>query len=319
MTIVHRIQVPIPYPVKWVNCYYIEDSIPTLIDTGLNLPECYETLIDGIRDSGGAASELRRVITTHGHMDHAGLAGKLCDLSGAEILIHAGDQTKLLNDKKTIESKIAAFDEILLKMGCPDKRRAEAVQPLSERFDTFMSHAPESVPLCGGEEIPFDDFNLRVIHTPGHSPGSMCLFNETNGDLYSGDSLIDELYIDPSSSMKALSAHFASLDMLVNLPVRRVHPGHGSSYANLKNRIKRIRQYHDRRTLKVKEILQNSENPQSPYTIASRLFGLESGIDLLWAVSSVRFHLERLESSGETVRISTGNSAYHYVPAAMDS
>ncbi|AFM24431.1 MBL fold metallo-hydrolase [Desulfomonile tiedjei] len=319
MTIIHIIQVPIPYPVKWVNCYYFEDSIPTLIDTGLNLPECYESLVEGIRNSGGAASGLRRVVATHGHMDHAGLAGKLRDLSGAEILVHADDQTKLLTDKETIESKIAAFDRILLETGCPEEKRAEALEPLSERFSTFMSHAAECVPLNGGESIQFDDFNLRVLHTPGHSPGSTCLLNEANGDLFSGDSLIDELYVDPSSSMEPLSTHLASLDMLVHLPVRRVYPGHGSSYANFKNRIKRIRQYHDRRTAKVKEILQNSEAPQSPYAIASRLFGVEQGIDLLWAVSSVRFHLERLESIGEAVRISAGNSAYNYVPAVANS
>jgi glyoxylase-like metal-dependent hydrolase (beta-lactamase superfamily II) len=83
MTRIHRIEVPIPFPLKTVSCYYILDSIPTLIDTGVNSAAGLDIIERKIRSVGGRLSDLKRIILTHGHTDHVGLAGKIASHSGA--------------------------------------------------------------------------------------------------------------------------------------------------------------------------------------------------------------------------------------------
>ena len=77
MTTVTRIEVPIPFPAQWVNSYYIHDSVPTLIDTGINTDEGLEAIRSVIEAAGGSLDQVRRIIGTHGHMDHIGLAGRI--------------------------------------------------------------------------------------------------------------------------------------------------------------------------------------------------------------------------------------------------
>ena len=91
MTKIKKIQIPIPFPVKWVNCYYIPGSVPTLIDTGVNANECLETIKSAIEAEGGKLSDVRRIIATHGHGDHVGLAGKIQKISGAEVFVNSLD------------------------------------------------------------------------------------------------------------------------------------------------------------------------------------------------------------------------------------
>ncbi|MBI5250605.1 MAG: MBL fold metallo-hydrolase [Desulfomonile tiedjei] len=300
MTNIHRIQVAIPYPVKWVNCYYIEDSLPTLIDTGLNLPDSFEVLAKGIGDAGGDISSVRRIIATHGHMDHSGLAGKIQEISGADFLVHASDQAKLSNDPDDLKTRMEAFHSFLSEAGVPDPSVKEVVSRLLEMFSSLIKPVSGFKPLYGGEVFGFDDFELHSIHTPGHSPGSICLHSEEKGILFSGDCILEEVIVDPMSDIRSLVEHQASLDMIAGLPVRKVLPGHGAAFSDHRRRIRRIRDRHKTRSDKILSILERSGNGKSriPFSIASELFSSMSGMDALYCVSSVVAHLELLEFNG---------------------
>jgi glyoxylase-like metal-dependent hydrolase (beta-lactamase superfamily II) len=311
MTAIHRIEVPIPYAVKWVNCYYIEDSAPTLIDTGMNNPESFDALATGIRSSGGDISLLRRIIATHGHSDHAGLARRISDMSGAEIFVHSWDRSKLSNGVH-LETRIRAFRKFLFEAGVPDSAVEHVVGSLSDMFTTLMCPVSEATMLNGGEAFEFDDFQLRVIHAPGHSPGSVCLFDEASGHLFSGDCILGEIIADPAWDMKSLVAHQASLDSIADLPVQKVLPGHGAAFSSHRRRIGRIQAHHERRSQKILSILKRSDDPkhETPFSIASELFPSMKGMDVLYCVSTVRAHLELLEARGEIECFPSGGNGH---------
>ncbi len=175
------------------------------------------------------------------------------------------------------------------------------VGSLADMFTTLMGPVSEATMLEGGEVFDFDDFHLRVIHAPGHSPGSVCLFDETNGDLFSGDCILGEIIADPTSNMKGLVEHQASLDSIADLPVQKVLPGHGAAFSSHRRRIGRIRAYHERRSQKILSIFKRSDDPSAErrFSIASELFPPMKGMDVLYCVSTVRAHLELLEVRGD--------------------
>jgi glyoxylase-like metal-dependent hydrolase (beta-lactamase superfamily II) len=102
---------------------------------------------------GRAPSEIARFVVTHGHPDHAGGAG------GAPILMHPADRERTLHlNAGTIARRLAV-------------RR---LPPTTDLVDGQV------LPVLGG---------LRIVHTPGHTPGSVCLYAERDGLLFSGDAL----------------------------------------------------------------------------------------------------------------------------------
>ena len=142
---------------------------------------------------------LKLIVSTHGHWDHIGDNAAVAAHTGAEIAVHPLDRARL-----------------------------EHPQPLFAPFEI-----PPSVPaveLAEGGVVRFGAISLRVLHTPGHTEGSICLLAEDEGILYSGDTLfaagwgrVDLPGGDPEAMVESI-ARLASLEDRVS-----VHPGHGKS------------------------------------------------------------------------------------------
>jgi glyoxylase-like metal-dependent hydrolase (beta-lactamase superfamily II) len=140
---------------------------------------------------------LKLIVSTHGHWDHIGDNAAVADHTGADIAVHPLDRDRLTNP-----------------------------QPLFAPFEI-----PPSVPavdLAEGGVIRFGELRLTVLHTPGHTEGSVCLLNRDGGTLFSGDTLfaggwgrVDLPGGDPDQMAESI-AHLAGLEDLL-----RVLPGHG--------------------------------------------------------------------------------------------
>jgi glyoxylase-like metal-dependent hydrolase (beta-lactamase superfamily II) len=175
-----------------------EDGI-TLVDAGYagSLPR----LVKGLIELGHSVDQVRRVICTHGHPDHAGGARALADL-GIEILMHPSDAKNLHIDLRTAIRR-------------PSRGRI---------FAAMTPPLPTFTPLTDGEVLSVLG-GLEVIHTPGHTPGSVCLYARESGLLFVGDALqrrfgrvsaASGLYSDDPAAARA------SLQRLVGLNVKSV-------------------------------------------------------------------------------------------------
>ena len=329
MTTIHRIEVPIPFPLKSVNCYFVEDSIPTLIDTGVLSKEGFRLLKEGVMRTGNRIEDIKRIILTHGHTDHSGLAGELSSLSGAQVYIHCWDVNKTRrSDDGYIEEVKENFSRYFKEAGLPREVAEMIVAAAEERYRRLVSPLPFHIPLKGGEVFRFDDFVMDVIHTPGHSAGSICLLIRERGILFSGDTLLPRITPNPISevlapegekSYKALEHFDRSLDRIGHLDVTLTYPGHGEPIRDHPRRVEELKSHHRSRKNLVLNILKNGchgpETGMTQYQIAKRLFVNKKEVEMFLCLSEVRAHLEILEGEGLVER-SMLQDSFVYLPTS---
>jgi glyoxylase-like metal-dependent hydrolase (beta-lactamase superfamily II) len=157
--------VPNVHAVKLLSCtaFLIAEERLTLIDAGL--PGSRRPLERYLKRIGRRLDELDRIICTHGHLDHIGGVRELA-ATGAEVLIHPDDLAGL---------GVTFRDAI----------RARSRGPL---LHYFTPHPGEAGPVVDGDVLPVLG-GLRVVHTPGHTPGSVCLWAPRQRILFTGDVL----------------------------------------------------------------------------------------------------------------------------------
>jgi glyoxylase-like metal-dependent hydrolase (beta-lactamase superfamily II) len=146
------------------------DQGPTLIDTGL--PGQFDTIAAALAEAGVKVADLKRIILTHQDIDHVGSLHDLVQASAAQVLAHAVE-TPYIDGS---EPPRFARPEVLAQR--PEMRAiAEGFQytPVDQQLQEGAR-----LDLAGG---------VRVIATPGHTPGHMCLYHERTRTLIAGDSL----------------------------------------------------------------------------------------------------------------------------------
>lgn len=144
--------------------------------------------------------KLTIIVNTHGHSDHTIEDKELRELTGAKIAIHELDAYRLATD-----------DEASSELG--------------------MDKAPiePDIQLVSGQIIPLGtNSSFEVIHTPGHTEGSICLYEKSAGVLFSGDTLFAQGYGRVDGNGADPDAMVKSLKLLLELPGEtEVFPGHG--------------------------------------------------------------------------------------------
>ncbi len=145
----------------------------TLIDTGL--PGSDKKILNYISDLGRSPSDLKRIIITHSDMDHVGGLYAIKKASGAHIYASAIESEAMSKGRPSRQIKPKNFFLKLL-MGIAGR---------------FMKPAPVSADeiLSEGQVLPFLG-GLRVLETPGHTPGHISLFSPSTGILFTGDSIV---------------------------------------------------------------------------------------------------------------------------------
>ena len=149
-----------------------DDGSVTLVDCGL--PHSSPRLVAGLAAMGKAPQDVTRIVLTHAHEDHAGGAAAAAKLTGAGVSVHEGDAIDLR------EGTTPPLDQSVW-LGRLASRRPQWITPV-EVAEVLTDG--QLLPVAGG---------LRVIHTPGHTPGHLALLHEPTRVLITGDSIFNVL------------------------------------------------------------------------------------------------------------------------------
>lgn len=251
-----------------------------IVDTGARGSE--RALERGLAE---AAPRAPRVLITHGHVDHWGLATTL----RPTVFAHPGCEMSL---------RFAADGppQSHLRPGWAD---AGGMQRAFAGFSKLIVGIPEIETVADGDR--FDDW--EVLWTPGHDPGHICLWRAADGVLLCGDLLLPRYTpnIQPGfDGSDALGEFLASLERIEQLPVKLVLPAHGEPYTDAAGRARELRDHHLRRLSQLVDAVACGVGDLPE--LSQRLFGSvsDSPPNRMLAAMETYAHLEHLRRQGRT-------------------
>jgi glyoxylase-like metal-dependent hydrolase (beta-lactamase superfamily II) len=224
----------------------------------------------------------RRLLITHAHVDHWGIATTLIE----PVLAHPG----------VLSSFAFLSDEGEGLYDTPEFRAA--MDSAFSGLTAMVAGIPKIEPLSDGDRIG----DWQVLHTPGHDPGHVCLFREHDGVLLCGDVLLPGYTpnIQPApDGSDALADFLASLERLGAMPIKLVLPSHGEPYTDAPARARELLAHHRARLDALRAAMRaGSASLRDLRNATFRLQDRGRGDRMLAAMETFA-HLEHLRRTGE--------------------
>lgn len=282
-----------------------------VVDTGLDIAETRDAWA---RVFAGDLTGIRvtRVIGTHFHPDHIGLAGRFCAEHDAPLFMTRAEW--LYARMLAADARDEVPDEILAfwrAAGWDEAQVAAARTGGWARFGRIVAPLPLGFRrLEDGQALTIGARDWRVVTGAGHSPEHACLLDEANGVLLAGDQVLPR--ISPNVSVTVSEPHadplgdwFASIEKLRSLPADLlVLPGHGEPFTGLHDRLDAMADEHRERLDALHALL---GEPRRAVDAFVTLFRRAVGADMLgMATGEALAHLRRLEREGRAVAATHG-------------
>jgi len=291
-------------PMRYINGYLLEDDDGlTLIDCGWKADDVLAALETGLELCGHSVRDVRRLLITHFHFDHYGLAGTLVAAGVPELGMHARDWAFLRARRE---------------------RRGES----DSIVNAWLGRNGFAVGPDDGEDSPYDRFDyveptrmvedgerigrLRALFTPGHSPGHLCFVDTISGRTFTGDHVLDP--VTPHVGMwhdsprDAIGEYVASLKTVGALETSGALPAHGEAFPDLARRVDELLAHEATREHDVLHAL--DDGPKTATEVAGALRWRRRGdrFDQLhpehqeFAVAETLAHLQHLLVAGKVTR-----------------
>ena len=321
---IYQLPLPIPdNPLGYINTYLVQGNKENLlIDTGWNCNNALDSLEKQLDEIGIGFKDISRVIITHIHPDHYGLAGRLKQCSDATIAMHYLEQD-LIHQYIDTDKYLLQLEHWLHINGMPYNEMLDHQAAILEMQAYIMPILPDFT-FRGGETISVGSFNFQILWTPGHAPGHICLYEAGKKILFTGDCILPiitpNISLDPQESGDhPLDDYIRSLTTLKQLEADLILPAHQHVFTGLQRRITELIQHHWQRKAEILDIL--GTNSMTAYQIAPRVTWSAEVVGTNWqrlsrwdkimAIMETLAHLESMRVEGKINNDSQHNTIYY--------
>jgi glyoxylase-like metal-dependent hydrolase (beta-lactamase superfamily II) len=290
------------FPRLVVHAYLVVGAGPiTLVDTGSGYGDSTRHLLEGFDAVRREFAEpitprdVKRILITHGHIDHFGGVAQAGSPFDAEVGIHELDRWVLVSYEERLLVATKAMRSYLEQAGVAPEQRASLIDlyTISKRH---VRSVPVDFTIADGRELD----GLRFFHTPGHCPGQVCI---AIGDvLLSADHVLP--VTTPHQSPESITAwtglghYLDALDAIARVDgVRIALGGHERPIGDFYDRVEGIRRDHDRKLARILDHLRPPEG-LTIRELTDRMYPAVEGWDVLLALTEVGAHVEYLYERG---------------------
>lgn len=301
-------RLPLPFQLDHVNLYLLADGEGWMvIDTGLKTPAsiaAWKALLSGPL----AGRPIRRVLCTHMHPDHIGLAGWLCERSGASLLM---SRTEYLTGRMLAAEEAddpPQAGEIFYRAAGWSDARIQAWRADYGGFGKGVSPMPRAYKrLCDDDLLSINGEEWQVVVGAGHSPEHVCLWRRSDDAFIAGDQILPRISSNVSvwptePDADPLGDWMDSLTKLrALLPERAlILPGHGEPFTGVHARLDALRRGHE---TALKRLDRTLRKPARVIDAFPAVFGRAVGDAMLgMATGEAQAHLNYLERRGRARR-----------------
>lgn len=292
---IHRAAAPFPAPLMTVNCYLLADGRDAVLVDTASAPgraDGHVRLL--LAHAGVRPQEVTAILLTHCHHDHLGGISNLQQITGAPVLMHTDERFTLSEAEETYSDR-QLLAEWMVGHGVP-------LGMAGQMAESVHRNAPEHIDSSrlveDGGEIVVGSARWLALHTPGHSPGHLCLYEPEQAVLITGDHVLpnesSNVSVRPGQPSDPLGHYLASLERVGALDPELCLPGHGEPFGDLAKLVQGQFRHHAVRLEDVRQTL-----------AAGGRTGFEVAATIPWVQRSKRLvdldHLHRFLAFGETL------------------
>jgi len=308
----HWIELPLTatrFSVGPVNAYLAEGDPLTLIDCGVSNDECYQALTDALAAKGYAIKDVRRLIITHHHIDHRGLAGRVARESGADVWAHPFGM-RWLEDASAAYSHLNRFTNVAFREGGVPQHIIEVLTSVNTYMERLSSG---SVRVCQtlneGDSLELAGCRWRVYHTPGHAGDMLCFYQPDSRVLLSSDHLLRDVSSNPlieapespgEPRPKRLLDYMREMRRMTTLDAQIAYGGHGDPITDIPALVKSRLAFHQKRADRLYDMF--GGEPRYLYELTRAMFPTVPDTSTYLTLSEVLGHIDMLERDGRLTR-----------------
>jgi len=306
---VWSIPVTIPdNPLRYTLAYLLlSDTGAVVVDPGWDSERGWQDLQAGFETAGVPAERVTGIVVTHVHLDHHGLSRRLSEASGAPIAMHTAEVQALPSRIREAVGSQSAHTW-LTRCGAPADVMAEFNSDLAEILGVFRLAEPD-VLLEDGDALDLPGRQLRVVWTPGHTPGHICLYDADHDLLLTGDHLLPRISpnigLSPIDGDSPLSNYLDSLRAIRGYDGAEALPAHEYRFRGIAGRAETLIKHHEARAQELLDLVAAAGQP-TIWEVAQKLTWSRpweqiEGYMRRAALAETAAHVEYLQRQGRLV------------------